>query len=59
MIGIGNVIYFDVFEDLFVAVQSIDANDFSYTVRQLDGTIVSELDVACGQQLFGMGCSDD
>ena len=41
-IGMGNVIYFDVFEDLFVAVQSIDANNFSYTVRQLDGTIVSE-----------------
>ncbi len=40
-IGIGNVIYFDAFEDLFVAVQSIDGDDFSYTIRKLDGTIVS------------------
>jgi hypothetical protein len=40
-IGIGNVIYFDMFKDTIIVVQSIDADDFSYTIRQLDGTIIS------------------
>ena len=39
--GIENVIYFDMFEDLIITVQSIDTNDFAYTIRQLDGTIIS------------------
>ncbi|MFC5603549.1 hypothetical protein [Sporosarcina koreensis] len=40
-VGIGNVIYFDAFEDYFIAVQSIDENAFSYSVRRFDGTVVS------------------
>lgn len=40
-VGIGNVIYFDVFEDYFIAVQSVDENAFSYTVRRFDSSVVS------------------
>lgn len=41
-IDIGNVIYFDMFENNFVAVQSIDEDTFTYTVRRIDGAVVSE-----------------
>ncbi|MGG0667614.1 hypothetical protein [Sporosarcina koreensis] len=39
--GIENVIYFDVFEDLLVAVQTKNLDDFTYTVRNLEGTVIS------------------
>lgn len=40
MTGIENVIYFDVYNDSIVTVQSIDTNAFSYSVRKLDGTVI-------------------
>lgn len=39
--GIENVIYFDVFEDLLVTVQTMNSESFMYTVRNLEGTVVS------------------
>ncbi|MCG7345137.1 hypothetical protein MHZ92_13405 [Sporosarcina sp. ACRSL] len=40
MTDIENVIYFDAFEDRFVIVQSIDANSFTYSVREHDGSVI-------------------
>jgi len=40
--GIGNVIYFDVFKDLIGIVQTIDSDVFTYTIRKLDGEVISE-----------------
>lgn len=40
MTGIENVIYFDVYDETIVTVQSIDTHAFSYSVRNLDGTVV-------------------
>ncbi|MCM3743351.1 hypothetical protein M3193_04300 [Sporosarcina luteola] len=40
--NIENAIYFDIFEDSFVAVQVVDTEVFAYTIRDLEGTIISE-----------------
>jgi hypothetical protein len=40
--GIGNVIYFDVFDDSIGVVQTIESDAFTYTVRKFDGEIISE-----------------
>lgn len=40
--GIKNVIYFDMFEDALVAVQAIETDTFTYTVRNSEGAVVSE-----------------
>ncbi|WP_432358606.1 hypothetical protein [Sporosarcina sp. UB5] len=42
MTGIGNVIYFDQFNDsFFLDVQALDSEEFTYTIRTFDANVVS------------------
>ncbi|MGN7387830.1 hypothetical protein [Sporosarcina sp. SAFN-015] len=40
--GIGNAVYFDVFDDAIGIVQTIDSDAFTYTIRNFDGEVKSE-----------------
>ncbi|MDN4609033.1 hypothetical protein [Sporosarcina highlanderae] len=44
-LGVDNVIYFDSFEDRLLIVQSHQADNFSFSLRDYDGTIFAEWDM--------------